>query len=315
MIIQHNVPIYSICWLNHAKGGMIGTYYEPENKKELTDLCRTLYKSGKSFDVIGHTSNIYFLQDYNVETVVSTRRVRDVVYNANNIIADCGSNVKVLAHAMVNEGVKGFEGLIDLPGTVAAAVYGNASCFGCSINDMLVSIELLEPNGDVVIINKEELKFSRRSSAMKRGEKKGVILSVTLRKELGDEANIRRLAERNHERRVLTQPTPKDNLGSIYASTGGYSMRSIGFIMLANIYCALLKLTGKSAKKIKNAKKNAILSMMGAKDLIPYVYGWNRYIWKDESSHTLFWKFHKIHQKLFNNSDFEIEIRGKIETI
>ena len=72
------MPIYSICWLNHADGGVIGTFYEPENKKELADICRTLYKEERKFDLIGYTSNIYFLPSYNADIIVSTRKVRDI---------------------------------------------------------------------------------------------------------------------------------------------------------------------------------------------------------------------------------------------
>ena len=61
MIVKKNIPIYSVSWLNHVEGGMIDTFYEPENKEELIELCRSLYKENKSFDLIGHTSNIYFL--------------------------------------------------------------------------------------------------------------------------------------------------------------------------------------------------------------------------------------------------------------
>ena len=46
---------------------------------------------------------------------------------------------------------------------------------------------------------------------------------------------------------------------------------------------------------------------MGGK-LIPYVDCWNRFIWKDAKAHELFWKYHKIHSRLFENSKFEIEI-------
>lgn len=88
MIIKHNIPVYSICWLNHAKSGIIGTFYEPESKEELTELCRSLYKEGKLFDLIGHTSNIYFLPNYNVEIMISTRKVKEVVYANDSIIAD-----------------------------------------------------------------------------------------------------------------------------------------------------------------------------------------------------------------------------------
>ena len=170
MITKHNVPIYSICWLNHAEGGMIGTFYEPETKWELIDLCQSLYKEGKRFDLIGYTSNRYFLPSYNSEVMVSTRKVRNVHYSEDLIIADCGVSVSTLARKMVNEGVKGFEGLIDLPGTVAASVYGNASCYNCSVNALLDSFELLRPDGGIVWMKPEDLKLSKRSSAMKRGE-------------------------------------------------------------------------------------------------------------------------------------------------
>ena len=309
MIIKQNIPIYSICWLNHTDGGMIGTFYEPETKEELIDLCRSLYKERKSFDLIGHTSNIYFLPNYSVDIMVSTRRLKNVEHKDDFIIADCGANVKALAHTMVNEGIKGFEGLIDLPGTIAAAVYGNASCYKCSVNDMLVSVEFLKENGEIVILKPEDLKFTKRSSALKRGEIKGVILSVTLRKEYGNAEQLKALAEKNHENRMKTQPGPQDNLGSIYAVTKGYSQKSWLIRMLASLICLPLRLICKD--KHSKAKVDAILRMYNAAELQPYVYGWNRYIWKDEKSHELFWKFHKIHQKVFNKSDFEIEIKGE----
>lgn len=312
MIVKNNIPIYDICWLNYSpESGIINTFYEPETKEELIDLCRSLYKEEKPFDLIGHTSNIYFLPNYSVEIMVSTRKLKDVQYKDGLIIADCGASVSKLSRQMVSEGIKGFEGLIDLPGTVAAAVYGNASCYKCSVNDLLVSLELLQEDGEIVILRPEELRLTKRSSALKRGEIKGVILSVTLRKEYGDAEMLKRLAEENHEKRLLTQPGPKDNLGSIYAMTEGYSRRSWLIRMLANLICLPVRLTSKDLSVLKKAKIDAILRMYNARELKPYVYGWNRYIWKDKNSHELFWKFHKIHQKVFNNSNFEIEIKGE----
>lgn len=308
MIIKHNIRIYDICWLNHAQGGLIGTFYEPETKEELIDICSSLYKEKKQFDLIGHTSNIYFLPNYSVDIMVSTRKVKNVIYTKDNIIAYCGASVKQLAHAMVNEGVKGFEGLIDLPGTVAASVYGNASCFNCSINNLLVSIEFLNENGEIITLLPEDLKFTKRSSALKRGEIKGVILSATMRKEYGDTEEIKTLAEKNHRRRLETQPGPKDNLGSIYTSAINFSLRSWLVRKLASVLCILLRLIRRD--KTSTNSKDIILKFYGVKELQPYVYGWNRYIWKDEKSHDLFWKYHRIHQKLFNESKFEIEIKG-----
>lgn len=310
MIQKNNIPIYSICWLNHAQGGMIGTFYEPESKEELVDLCSSLYKEKKSFDLIGHTSNIYFLPNYSVDIMVSTRRLKNVEYKDDLIIADCGASVKQLAHAMVSEGVKGFEGLIDLPGTVAAAVYGNASCYKCSVNDLLVSVEFLKENGEIVILKPEDLKFTKRSSALKRGEIKGVILSVTMRKEYGNAETLKKLAEENHSKRLQTQPGPKDNIGSIYAHTDGFSRKSYFVRLFVRVFLCIYRFFQKDRTLVKRAGIDIILRMYNAKELQPYVYDWNRYIWKDKQSHELFWKFHEIHKKLFNKSEFEIEIKG-----
>ena len=48
---------------------------------------------------------------------------------------------------MIKAGYVGFEGLTDLPGTIAGAVYGNSGCRHCSINELVTDIELLTDDG------------------------------------------------------------------------------------------------------------------------------------------------------------------------
>lgn len=309
MIIRNNVPIYSICWLNHAEGGMVGTLYEPESKKELAELCKKMYLENKPFDIIGHTSNLYFLPNYNVDIMVSTRKVVCYDVFSDCIVADCGVPVRMLSREMVNAGICGFEGLIDLPGTVAASVYGNASCYKCSINDILISLEYLRPDGEIVILNRSDLKLAKRSSAFKRGEIRGVILSCKLSKRLGDKKIIREQAEMNHNKRKSTQPPAVDNLGSIYTSAD-YSLYSYLPRVVAKS-CSLLFRFLKGDRE-KDVYWKVLLSLLGKRELFPYIHGWNRYIWKDSKSHMLFWEYHKLHKKMFKSSDFEIEIKGSV---
>lgn len=311
MKVRNNIPVYKISWLRYADGGTIGTYYEPENREELLNLCKHLYKEGKEFEIVGHTSNIYFLPSYSVDILVSTRKVKETTEEDKYIIADCGVSVSTLAKKMVEQGIKGFEGLIDLPGTVAASVYGNASCYGCSINTLMTSCTLLQPNGEVLTIRPQDLRLQKRSSALKRKELKGVILTVTLKKEKGDAEQLATQAEQNHLKRKVTQPGPNDNLGSIYAVSDGWSLYSVIPRMITAIYGLLIGLTDKDKESLKLRKKAFMFRLLGAKDLLPYVFGWNRYIWKDARSHELFWKFHRLHQKMFKKSVFEIEIKGK----
>ena len=105
---------------------------------------------------------------------------------------------------MVKRGFKGFEGLIDLPGTIGGAVVNNSGCYGSQISDLLLGAKLLLPNGVVRCLSPQELAFTIRSSSLKRGEVKGIILSVTLRLVNGDPDELMKLADKAHQDRLRT---------------------------------------------------------------------------------------------------------------
>lgn len=314
MEVKKNIPIASISWLSSSyktvRGGVISEFYEPENRDELVSLSRELYLDNRRFDVIGHTSNIYFTPEYSTDVVVSTRKVNNYTLESNCIVCDCGVSVRSLAHQMLDAGVKGFEGLIDLPGTVGASIYGNAGCFGCSINQILIDIDYITPNGEIVRLPKDELKIQHRSTAFKTHEIEGVIISARLKCEKGDRTTLKDRAVKNHAIRTETQPSPSNNLGSIFKESSNWSFAGYMIRAIAKFY-EILFINKKNVNKeiIEQKKKEFIFRLLVAEDLLPYVYNWNRFIWLDDLSHTLFWKYVRIHKLLFSASDFEIEIK------
>lgn len=307
MVVRENISVYDICWLSYAKGGNVDMFYEPESKEELTSLCRDLYKRKEDFLIIGHTSNIYFTPDYHANIIVSTRKIKDINISDDSINVDCGVSVRSLSRRMVGLGIKGFYGLIDLPGTVGAAVYGNASCFNCSITKLLISVELLQPDGNIVEMKPDEFKFSNRSSAMKRGEMRGVILSMSLKKEIGDLNAIKEKAELTHQLRKLHQPAPQGTLGSIFADEGKPTLINKLITCITKIYELILIVAGCKDTQIK--RKHMTFVLLNATDVEPYIHHWDCYHWSDELSHKLFWKYVSLHKKMFTKSVFEIEIK------
>lgn len=115
-----NKRISELSWIH--RGGMATNYYEPESVEELVELVRSFYYTGEKFDLVGITSNIYFKDSYNVDNLVSTKQINRYTEDDSVITAECGVNVARLSREMVAKGVKGFEGLIDLPGTVGGGV-------------------------------------------------------------------------------------------------------------------------------------------------------------------------------------------------
>lgn len=298
--------IRKLSWIN--RGGLAVNYYEPETIEELIDLVKPLYLIGKSFDIVGHTSNIYFKDSYRTDILISSKRLNNYIVTDRQIICECGVNVHVLANDMVNRGIKGFEGLIDLPGTIGGAIYGNAGCYDCLVSDMMFGVEVLKDDGSIVVYNKKDLNFTVRASNFKRKILKGVILRVILNIENGDSCFLKKTAEKNHQLRLETQPSPKNNLGTTYHQFGEYT--TFGYIIsrFGGLYCVILKLLGINYMERNKRRDNFEISLAGGRDVIPYLFNRGRFIWKDDNADTKFIKYQKIIHRIYKNPQLEIEI-------
>lgn len=309
MKIKTNQDINTISWLSTTMGGVALSFYEPESIQELRELCAKFYAKGLNFDLIGHTSNTLYIPGYVCERMVSTRKLSHFEVNADVIYCECGTSVRRLSRFAVEQGIKDYEGLIDLPGTVAAALYGNAGCYGCSIGELLIEATILTGNGELLTVGPDWFVLSKRSSALKREEKRAVILTVKLRWKNGDRQYIQRKAEENHRKRCITQPKPQNTLGSIFGESGKRSLLNFAITVVTKIYALFLKLVNKTPQEIIDKRKHLTFTLLNAKDVEPYVYTWNCYWWRDEKAYELFWKYVRLHQLMFSKSEFEIEIK------
>lgn len=273
----------------------------------MQELCVELRAKGLNYDLIGHTSNTLYAPDYRAECIVSTRKLTCFEIKKNEIICECGTSVRKLAKAAVEAGVKGYEGLVDLPGTVAAAVYGNAGCYGCSISRLLIEAQVLTEKGELQTVKPDWFAFASRSSALKRGEKSGTILTLKLKAEHGDQTELAHRAAQNHYTRKLTQPAPQGTLGSIFANDGKPTLLNRIITTITKIYEVLLNIVG--SKETKQKRKHLTFLLLNATDVEPYVHHWNCYWWRDEKAHELFWKYVRLHRRMFTRSVFEIEIK------
>ena len=310
MNIKRNQPVGVVSWLSTLKGtGYIASFYEPETVHELERLCSDFFSKGLSYDLIGHTSNTLYTPDYVCERMVSTRKLNHFEIKDDCIVCECGTSVRALSLAAIDAGIKGFEGLIDLPGTMAAAIYGNAGCYDCYVSNLLKEATVLYPDGTKNTVAPEWFGFSRRSSVLKRGEKKAVVLTLVLRRDNGEAIVLKEVAERNHANRRTSQPEAKNSLGSIFANSGNPTLLNRLLFLVSKPYTFLLKLIGNSEQQMKEKRKKFIFALLGACDVEPYVRTWNWFQWRDEQAHTLFWKYVKLHRRMFTSSDFEIEIK------
>ncbi|MDL2306172.1 FAD-binding protein [Bacteroides sp. OttesenSCG-928-D19] len=304
---QQNVSLKKKTWIK--QGGVCSFWITPHNIKQLHSLCSFLYEKEILFELVGQTSNLFFSNSYNPSVIISTIKVTDYAECDNDTICcECGVSVAKLARECVNKGYKGFFGLIELPGTVGAAIYNNASCFGCSLSTMLMNITYLSPSEGLITLSNEELAFTHRSSVFKRHEKEGVILSINLRiDKSGDKSVEIEKAEDVRIRRKMNQEGSLNNLGSIYSRRQvKRNLRNIIGEKIANLLFKL-SVINKRAKILKKI----ILLLYGYKHLDKYISdkNINTFIWRDDESELAF-EHYKRFMKMYCE-DLEMEIEEK----
>lgn len=305
VFFEENVPLSKKTWIK--TGGICEYWISPQSVSQLEDICKYLYAKDITFELIGQTSNIFFHSTYNPQVVVSTIKVNKYAINENIITCDCGVSVVKLAKDCLAKGYSGFYGMVGLPGTVASAVVNNAGCFKCSISSMLVSADVLLPDGTIQILQKDDFQYSYRSSAFKRGEKKGIILSVKLKAKKAE--NIEEEYRKSRETKLYRknkQEGPNRNLGSVFSSfKRKHNLKNLIAALIAKVV---------SVFHLSNQKymfKQMVLRLYGYKDLNPYVSDKqiNTFVWRDAEAEDKFVRYKEFMGKVFDNLTIEIEER------
>lgn len=300
---EENVFLSKKTWIK--TGGVCTCWITPISVDQLIEVCKYLYANDIKFDIVGQTSNIFFHSTYNPEVVVSTIKVIQKTIDGDVLTCACGCTVMRIAKDGIDAGYADFYGLVGLPGTAASAVVNNASCFGCSISSLLISADVLMPDGSVRTMEKEKFGFTRRSSVFKRKEVLGVVLSVKLKLQRTDNADGELLkAENTKAWRKIHQEGYVKNLGSIYAKKQ----------MKRNVKNILSVICIKTAGWLGIAspavvQKRMLLWLYGFKDLDQYISdkNLNIFVWSDRKAEHVFKRYKQFMSKVYKDLEIEIE--------
>lgn len=308
MKIYENTSAQRISWVKsnrkilEAHAG-IKTLFYPESLNELRDLIMKLNSDGEQYDIIGYSSNTLFLPSYTVDNVVCTKYVNSWDDTEKGFVCDCGAAVSLLSKYAIKQGYIGFEGLADLPGTVAAGIYGNCGCRGCAVNNIVESFIMLTPDNKIIELTPQQLGLKYRSSSLKRHEIQGVILQIKLLRNVGNPEELIRIAEQNHMIRQKEQPSGINNLGTTFNGGNKFTIKGMAFIFLQKTVQFVI-VSSDSKKSFFQT-----LRLFGKGKFIPYLFNPKRYMFIDEKSHELFDEYYTFMKSLYKDFRLEIEIQ------
>ena len=224
--VKENVPLAP--YTSARIGGPADIFLVADTSAELARIVKLLWKHEMPFTLLGGGSNV-LVSDKGVRGVVVLNRAKGVKFNTGDqlsVTAESGVVFSNLANRCASKGLAGLEWAATVPGTIGGAVYGNAGAFGGDMAGNLISAELLTENGKETL-TVEQFGYGYRTSVLKRGEIKGVVLSaeLALKNSTKDEVTVK--IQQFSAHRKATQP-PGASMGSMFKNPpGDYAGRLI----------------------------------------------------------------------------------------
>ena len=199
-------------------GGQIAKMYFPTNIEEFIEIK---FKEPNAF-IAGNLSNILVSSDGYNGAVICTKKMDNISFNANRVIAGAGVRGTKLSKLALENNLSGLEFMIAFPGSVGGEIFMNAGAHGQMIADVLKTAKVFCPEKGIISLSNEELEFSYRTSICQR--KPYSVLEAEfeltpLNKEAIQEKMNENLSFRQNKQPALTLP----NCGSTFRNPQGDS--------------------------------------------------------------------------------------------
>lgn len=206
-------------------GGPADMFAAPANITSLIRLLEQIRSNAVAAFPLGAGTNV-LVRDGGIEGAVicfsAFKGIEKVREDAEHVWLSvrAGTLLQRLVMYAKESGYSGIEGLAGIPGTVGGAIRGNAGSFGYEMKKTLVSVEMVNLNGEMRGVRADEIQFGYRMSDIAPTD---MIVGSTLklRKEEREEvsARVEHFLNLKRER----QPIGESSAGCVFKNPEGLS--------------------------------------------------------------------------------------------
>lgn len=237
-------------------GGPADFYLCPHSAKEIQKTVAICREEELPYFILGNGSNLLVSdQGYRGVVIQLWKNVSDILVEGCRIRAKAGASLAKIAGEALEEGLTGMEFAAGIPGTLGGAVVMNAGAYGGEMKDILQEVLVMDEQGEIFTLKKEELHLGYRTSIIK--EKGYIVLAAALELKPGDRKEIKEKMDELKQRRVEKQPLDMPSAGSTFKRPEGYfagklimdaGLRgfSVGGAQISEKHCGFVVNTGKA---------------------------------------------------------------------
>lgn len=198
-------------------GGPASVMVLPSRAEQVRDVIQIAQANDLPWIVIGKGSNLLFSDEGFAGVVIKLDRpFSQVTIQDRQVTAQSGVSVPRLARMTAKAGLSGLEHAIGIPGTLGGLVAINGGSLRQSIGDVIDTVTVVTPEGQIRTLKRDECDFAyRHSNFLHSGQ---VIVQASLTLQPGDSRTILKhmlgILKERQAKFPLTQP----NCGSVFTS-------------------------------------------------------------------------------------------------
>ncbi len=202
-------------------GGNADCLIAVENDEEMKSLLNYLNKIEIPYLVVGNGSNLLVSDDGFRGIILKTKgSYADINVEGDIICAQAGALLSQVAKTAYDHGLTGFEFAAGIPGTVGGGVVMNAGAYGGEMAHVVQQVEIIDKNGETLVMDNETMEFGYRKSAIKNSS--FVVSRVTFKLQSGDKEQIKARMDELAAARREKQPLEYPSAGSTFKRPEGY---------------------------------------------------------------------------------------------
>jgi UDP-N-acetylmuramate dehydrogenase len=194
-------------------GGPADLFAEAGTVEAFAAALGAARSSGLPTIVIGGGTNL-IVSDGGFRGIVLRYRGDCLRAEGRRVFAEAGAVLQDLVDFTIAHGLGGLETLAGIPGSVGAAVYGNAGAYGHSISEAVSGVRFYDGR-EMHTFDNQECRFRYRESVFKE-QKDWIILSAELLLQPADAAGLRKIADDILKVRNEKFPATMKCAGSIF---------------------------------------------------------------------------------------------------
>ena len=201
-------------------GGPADIFLTPKSIEQLSETVKICKQNNIPYLIIGNGSNL-LVKDGGIRGVVIALTKLDKLQSKGNFIkAEAGVLLKDVSDRAVENSLTGFEFASGIPGSVGGAVFMNAGAYDGEIKNVILEAEVLDEEGNVIDLNRDELELGYRTSRVMKDNL--VVLSAIFQLELGEKEAIQSRVDELTAKREEKQPLEYPSAGSTFKRPEGY---------------------------------------------------------------------------------------------